>query len=41
MLLGGAQATSLACLVNSIPSQNLYEGVRVWASFVYYDVPSW
>jgi hypothetical protein len=40
-LLGGAQATSLSCLVNSIPSQNLYEGVRLWASFVYFDVPDW
>ena len=41
MLLGGAQATSMSCLVNSIPSQNFYEGVRLWASFVFFDVPQW
>lgn len=41
MLLSGAQATSMACLVNNIPSQNFYEGVRLWASFVYFDVPQW
>ncbi len=41
MLLGGAQATSMSCLVNSIPSQNSYEGVRLWASFVFFDVPQW
>lgn len=39
LLLGGAQATSLSCLVNSIPSQNLYEGARLWAAFVFFDVP--
>jgi hypothetical protein len=41
MLMGGAQITSTACLVNSIPSQNFYEGVRFWASFVMFDVPAW
>ncbi len=41
MLMGGAQATSTAILVNTIPSQNFYEGVRFWASFVFFDVPPW
>ena len=41
MLMGGAQITSTACLVNSIPSQNFYEGVRFWAAFVFFDVPPW
>ena len=37
----GAQITSTAVLVNNIPSQNLYEGVRFWALFVFFDVPNW
>ena len=37
----GAQITSTAVLVNNIPSQNLYEGVRFWALFVFFDVPKW
>jgi hypothetical protein len=41
LFLGGAQATSTACLVNTIPAQNFYEGARIWASFVFYDVPPW
>jgi hypothetical protein len=41
LLFSGAQITSCAVLVNSIPSQNMYEGVRFWAAFVFYDVPSW
>ena len=40
-LFGGAQITSCSVLVNSIPSQNLYEGVRFWAMFVFFDVPPW
>lgn len=41
MLMGGAQATSTAILINTIPSQNFYEGARFWASFVFFDVPPW
>ena len=37
----GAQITSTSILVNSIPSQNLYEGARFWALFVFFDVPKW
>ena len=40
-LFGGAQITSCSVLVNNIPSQNLYEGVRFWALFVFFDVPKW
>ena len=40
-LFGGAQITSCSVLVNNIPSQNLYEGVRFWALFVFFDVPRW
>lgn len=41
MLFAGAQITSCSVLVNNIPSQNLYEGVRFWAIFVFFDVPPW
>jgi hypothetical protein len=41
MLLGGAQITSCSVLINNIPSQNMYEGVRLWAQFVFFDVPKW
>ena len=39
LLFSGAQITSGSVLSNQIPSQNLYEGVRIWAIFVFYDVP--
>lgn len=41
ILFSGAQITSTSVFVNSIPSQNLYEGARIWAIFVLYDVPEW
>lgn len=40
-LFAGAQITSCSVLVNNIPSQNMYEGVRFWALFVFFDVPKW
>lgn len=40
-LFSGAQITSCSVLINNIPSQNLYEGVRFWAIFVFFDVPKW
>lgn len=40
-IFSGAQITSCSVLVNNIPSQNLYEGVRFWAIFVFFDVPTW
>jgi hypothetical protein len=39
MLFSGAQITSCSVLSNQIQSQNLYEGVRFWAIFVFFDVP--
>ena len=39
LLFSGAQATSLSMLSNQIQSQNLYEGVRIWAIFVFFDAP--
>lgn len=40
-LFSGAQITSCSVLINNIPSQNFYEGVRFWAQFVFFDVPRW
>lgn len=40
-LFSGAQITSCSVLINNIPSQNMYEGVRFWAIFVFFDVPPW
>lgn len=40
-LMSGAQITSTSVLVNNIPSQNMYEGVRFWAMFTFFDVPNW
>jgi hypothetical protein len=39
LLFSGAQITSCSVLANQIQSQNLYEGVRFWAIFVFFDVP--
>lgn len=41
LLFGGAQITSCSMLVNNIHSQNMYEGIRFWAMFVFFDVPQW
>lgn len=41
LFLGGAQITSCSVLINNIPSQNFYEGVRFWGLFVFFDVPKW
>jgi len=41
LLFSGAQITSGSVLVNNIPAQNMYSGVRFWASFVLFDVPNW
>ena len=39
LLFSGAQVTSMSMLSNQIQSQNLYEGVRVFAVFVFFDAP--
>jgi hypothetical protein len=41
MLFSGAQITTCSIFVNSVPAQNMYEGVRFWGIFVFYDVPAW
>ena len=39
LLFSGAAITSCSMLSNQIQSQNLYEGVRVFATFVFFDAP--
>lgn len=39
LLFSGAQITSCSMLSNQIQSQNLYEGVRIFAVFVFFDAP--
>lgn len=39
--MGGAQITSCAMVSNQIQPQNLYEGTRFWASFVFFDAPNY
>lgn len=41
LLFSGAHITSATVMVNSVPPQNMYEGVRFWACSVFYDVPGW
>ncbi|CAM6005590.1 unnamed protein product [Sphagnum balticum] len=41
VLVACAQITSSAIVVNTIPCQNFYEGTRLWANFVYFEVPDW
>lgn len=41
MLVSGAHITSTTVMINTIPPQNMYEGVRFWAVSVFYDVPAW
>ena len=40
-ILPGVQITSCAVLVNGIVPRHFYEGVRVMALFVFYQVPAW
>ena len=40
-MFGGAQITTSTVLLNTVPAQNMYEGVRFWVSSVFYDVPRW
>lgn len=41
LLFSGAQVTSTTVMINSVPPQNMYEGVRFWGVSVFYDVPAW
>lgn len=40
-LMPGVQITSSVIMVNGIIPQHMYEGLRIMASFIYYQVPSW
>ena len=37
----GAQIASSVLLHDGQPAQNSYEGIRFWASFVFFEVPEW
>lgn len=41
LALNSLQITSCLVLINSILPQNLYEGIRMFASLIFYDVPPW
>lgn len=41
LILNSIQITSCLLLLNVILPQNLYEGIRFFASLVFYDVPNW
>ena len=41
LALNSLQITSCLVLVNSIMPQNLYEGIRMFASLIFFDVPPW
>lgn len=37
----GVQITSAVILVNGIIPQHMYEGIRIMATAIFYQVPSW
>ena len=37
----GSQIASSVLLHDGQPAQNSYEGIRFWASFVFFEVPDW
>ena len=41
MIAPGIQITSCMMLVNGILPRHLYEGIRIFAVFILYQVPSW
>jgi hypothetical protein len=41
LIFPGVQITSAIILVNGIIPQHMYEGIRIFASFVFYQVPAW
>jgi hypothetical protein len=40
-IVPGIQITSATVLVDGIMPQHMYEGIRILASFIFYQVPSW
>lgn len=41
LMMNSLQITSCLILLNLIMPQNLYEGIRVFASMIFFDVPPW
>ena len=41
LVLNSLQITSCLVLLNTIMPENLYEGIRFFASFIFFDVPPW
>lgn len=41
LALNSLQITSCLVLLNMVLPQNLYEGIRFFASFIFFDVPPW
>lgn len=41
MLLPGVQITSSIIVINEVYSRQMYEGSRIFASFIYFEVPEW
>jgi hypothetical protein len=41
LFLNSLQITSCLILINTILPENLYEGIRFFASLIFYDVPVW
>lgn len=37
----GIQITSAIVLVNGVIPQHMYEGIRIMATFIFYQVPKW
>ena len=41
LMMNSLQITSCLLLLNLIMPQNLYEGIRIFASLIFFDVPPW
>lgn len=41
LLMNSLQITSCLLLINLVMPQNLYEGIRIFASLIFFDVPPW
>ena len=41
LFLNSVQITSCLILINTILPENLYEGIRLFASLIFFDVPPW
>jgi hypothetical protein len=41
LIANSLQITSCMLLVNTVMPRNLYEGIRIFASFIFFDVPAY